>query len=132
MKLAWVINELRPRCLGWRGALRHRLTRSTFVFAASVLAAWAFACATMCPLTDAHADDYPARPVRLIVSYPAGGVADVTARVIGRGLSEILGQQVVVENRPGASGTLGAGYVAKAAPDGYTLLVTPGDFLTMP
>ncbi len=112
--------------------MRQDLRRSTFVFATSVFATLAFVCAMMCALTDAYADDYPARPVRLIVSYPAGGVADVTARVIGRGLSEILGQQFVVENRPGASGTIGAGYVAKAAPDGYTLLLTPGDFMIMP
>jgi len=83
-------------------------------------------------LPGAQADDYPTRPVRMIVPYPAGGVADVTARVIGQRLGEILGQQIVIDNRPGASGTLGANAVAKAAPDGYTLLLTPGDFITMP
>jgi tripartite-type tricarboxylate transporter receptor subunit TctC len=88
--------------------------------------------AIVCCVAGAHAEDYPTRPVRMIVSYPAGGVADVTARIIGRRLGEILGQQIVVENRPGASGTLGSNVAAKSAPDGYTLLLTPGDFIAMP
>lgn len=88
--------------------------------------------AVLCSIAGARADDYPTRPVRLIVSYPAGGVADVTARIIGQRLGEIFGQQFVVENRPGASGTLGSNVVAKSAPDGYTLLLTPGDFIAMP
>ena len=83
-------------------------------------------------LLGAHAEEYPTRPIRMIVPYPAGGVADVTARIIGQRLGEILGQQIVVDNRPGASGTLGANAVAKAPADGYTLLLTPGDFITMP
>jgi tripartite-type tricarboxylate transporter receptor subunit TctC len=88
--------------------------------------------AMLCSIAGARADDYPTRPVRMIVSYPAGGVADVTARIIGQRLGEILGQQIVVENRPGASGTLGSNVVAKSSPDGYTLLLTPGDFISMP
>jgi tripartite-type tricarboxylate transporter receptor subunit TctC len=83
-------------------------------------------------LFGAHAEEYPTRPIHMIVPYPAGGVADVTARIIGQRLGEILGQQIVIDNRPGASGTLGANVVAKALPDGYTLLLTPGDFITMP
>jgi tripartite-type tricarboxylate transporter receptor subunit TctC len=92
----------------------------------------AFLVAMLCCVAGTRADDYPTRPVRMIVSYPAGGVADVTARVIGRRLGEMLGQQIVVENRPGASGTLGSNVAAKSAPDGYTLLLTPGDFIAMP
>jgi tripartite-type tricarboxylate transporter receptor subunit TctC len=88
--------------------------------------------AMLCNVAGARADDYPTHPVRMIVSYPAGGVADVTARIIGRRLGEMLGQQIVVENRPGASGTLGSNVAAKSAPDGYTLLLTPGDFIAMP
>jgi tripartite-type tricarboxylate transporter receptor subunit TctC len=88
--------------------------------------------AMLCSFAGARADDYPTRPVRMIVSYPAGGVADVTARIIGQRLGELLGQQIVVENRPGASGTVGSNVVAKSAPDGYTLLMTPGDFIAMP
>jgi tripartite-type tricarboxylate transporter receptor subunit TctC len=83
-------------------------------------------------LFGARAEDYPIRPIRLIANYPAGGVVDLTARVIGQRLGEILGQQIVIDNRPGASGTLGANTVAKAPPDGYTLLLTPNDIVTMP
>jgi tripartite-type tricarboxylate transporter receptor subunit TctC len=83
-------------------------------------------------LPTAHAADYPNRPIRLIVPYPAGGVLDTSARIIGRKLSEYLGQQLVIENRPGAAGTLGDAMVARAEPDGYTLLLTSGDFIIMP
>ena len=71
----------------------------------------------------ARAQTYPARPVRIIVSYPAGNASDIIGRMVAQALSERLGQQFVVENKPGASGTLGTGVVAKAAPDGYTLLM---------
>ena len=78
------------------------------------------------------AQDYPNRPVRLIVPFLAGGGVDAASRIVAQKLSEVLGQQIVVENRPGASGTIGATAVAKAAPDGYTLLAGPGDLITMP
>jgi tripartite-type tricarboxylate transporter receptor subunit TctC len=71
----------------------------------------------------ALAQTYPTRPVRIIVSYPAGNASDIIGRVVAQALSERLGQQFVVENRPGVSGTLGTGAVARAAPDGYTLLM---------
>src|SRR5215468_117461 len=80
----------------------------------------------------AQAQTYPTRPIRFIVPFPAGGVADVTARLIGQRLGETLGQTIVIENRPGASGTLGVDAATKAAPDGYTLLFTTGDFITTP
>ena len=66
---------------------------------------------------------YPSRPVRAIVAWPPGGAADAVARVAAQKLSEPFGQQVVIDNRPGASGAIGAGVVAKAAPDGYTVLI---------
>jgi len=67
---------------------------------------------------------YPQKPIRLIVSYPAGGSVDVSARILQQRMSEELGQTVVVENRGGAGGTIGSDVVAKAEPDGYTLLIT--------
>jgi tripartite-type tricarboxylate transporter receptor subunit TctC len=71
----------------------------------------------------AFAQSYPNKPVRMIVGFPPGGGTDVVARVIGAKLSEWWGQAVAVENRPGATGTIGADAVAKSAPDGYTLIM---------
>ena len=71
----------------------------------------------------ATAAQYPDRPVHLVVPYPAGGPVDVLARVLGQRLSDTLGQPFIVDDRPGASGTVGSEFVAKAAPDGYTLVM---------
>jgi tripartite-type tricarboxylate transporter receptor subunit TctC len=71
------------------------------------------------------AEDYPAKPIRIIVSYAPGGGTDVIARVLARKLNEVFGQAVIVENRPGAGGNIGTEAVAKAAPDGYTLSLVP-------
>ena len=71
--------------------------------------------------------DYPTKPIRMVVPYPAGGPTDVIVRVAATRLAEQLGQQIVVDNRAGASGMIGAELVARATPDGYTLLVNPVD-----
>lgn len=73
-----------------------------------------------------HAQDYPNRSIKVVVGFPPGGGTDTAARVVSQEMSKGLGQTMVVENRPGAAGTLGAAEVARSAPDGYTLLVTPG------
>ncbi|WP_296908922.1 tripartite tricarboxylate transporter substrate binding protein [Polaromonas sp.] len=79
---------------------------------------------TLCLASSAaFAQAWPARPISLIVPFPAGGTTDVLARVVGQELAKSLGQPVVVESRPGAGATLGADFVAKAKPDGYTLLM---------
>jgi tripartite-type tricarboxylate transporter receptor subunit TctC len=70
-----------------------------------------------------HAQDYPSKPIRMVVGFPPGGGTDVVARIITPRYSELLGQPVVIENRPGATGTMAAGQVAKAAPDGYTIMM---------
>lgn len=71
------------------------------------------------------ADSYPNKPITIVVPYPAGGTADVLPRIIGQKLSEKWGQPVVIQNRTGAGGNIGSDFVAKAEPDGYTLLITP-------
>src|SRR5262245_41088918 len=79
-------------------------------------------CAGMLSL-EAGAQAYPARAIRLIVPFSAGGAADVPARILTQRMTEMLGQQVVVENRPGAGSSIGAEAAARAAPDGYTLFM---------
>jgi tripartite-type tricarboxylate transporter receptor subunit TctC len=87
-----------------------------------------FACLVLVSAGTAQAAGYPDRPVRIIVGYPAGGSTDIVARIIGNWLSTKLGQQFVVENKPGAGNNIGTELVARAAPDGYTLyLVNPAN-----
>jgi tripartite-type tricarboxylate transporter receptor subunit TctC len=75
------------------------------------------------PAANNDAATYPNRAIKIVVPFPAGGPSDVLARLIGQKMSEDWGQPVVVENRPGANTVIGAQIVAKAAPDGYTLLI---------
>jgi len=105
------------------------------LFVAAVLAAAAAAVAA-----PSEAQTYPAKAIRIVVPYPAGGTSDILARSVGQKLSEAWGQPVVVDNKPGANGNVGADIVAKAAPDGYTLLladigslaISPSVYPTLP
>jgi len=89
------------RSLRWVGALAAGVLASTLVFG----------------------QDYPSRPVKIVVPFTAGSATDILARTVGQKLSEIWNQTVIVDNRAGAGGTIGAGMVAKATADGYTLMV---------
>ena len=103
--------EQKSRC---EGGLTHLLFRlSTFAF----ILCCAFATAV------ANAQQYPVRPVRMLIPWPPGGANDVVGRIVAQRLTEQLGQQVIVENRGGASGTIGADLVAKGPADGYTIMV---------
>src|SRR5262245_34784964 len=94
-----------------------KLSRRTFLHLAAGAAALPAVTRT------AWAQAYPSRPVRIIVGYAAGGGTDISARVIGQWLSERLGQQFIIENRPGAATNIATEAVARAAADGYTLLL---------
>ena len=72
---------------------------------------------------DAAAQAYPARPIRIVVPFPPGGGTDIGTRIVGQKLQDALGQPVVIENKPGASGIVGSEFTAKATPDGYTLMM---------
>nr|WP_280141534.1 MULTISPECIES: tripartite tricarboxylate transporter substrate binding protein [unclassified Beijerinckia] len=76
------------------------------------------------------AQTYPSRSIQIIVPFPAGGLADVLTRTVGEELSKVLGQPVIAENKPGAGGNVGANLVAKATPDGYTLMMTSAGILS--
>jgi tripartite-type tricarboxylate transporter receptor subunit TctC len=91
-------------------------------------AAAAVATSMVLSVHSARAQTFPARPIHLIVPYPAGGGTDFFARLVGQKMSELIGQPIVVENKPGAATNLGADFVAKAPPDGYTMLL--GDVAT--
>ena len=91
-----------------------------------------FAAAAACLPLAAHGQAYPTKVVRIVVPYPPGGTVDAVARTIAARLSESMGQQFIVENKPGASGTIGSTAVAKSPADGYTLLVQASTFVASP
>ncbi|GJG95096.1 tripartite tricarboxylate transporter substrate binding protein [Cupriavidus pauculus] len=93
------------------------------VFRKPWLSPWVMVLPLLAAAPGAQAQAWPAKPIRMVVPYPPGGPTDIVARVVGQKLSERLGQPIVVDNRPGAGGNIGADAVAKSAPDGYTMLV---------
>ena len=100
--------------------------RSSLVLFAAALAGWAFSAAQ-----PAHAEGFPAKPVQLVVPFPPGGAVDIVGRLISKKLGDRLGQPVVIENKAGAGTVVGAGYVANAPADGYTLLISSGSTFTV-
>jgi tripartite-type tricarboxylate transporter receptor subunit TctC len=89
--------------------------------------------AALVPFAPARAQDYPTRPIRILVPYAPGGISDIAARLVGAKLTDAFGQQVIVENRPGGNGFIAVADAAKSAPDGYTLvMVTAGDVAINP
>ena len=101
------------------------MKRSTFI------AAGALGAAGLLTFGAAQAAGYPERPIRMVVPYAAGGGVDAIARQVGRKLGDALGQQVMIDNRPGAGAIIGLDAVAKAAPDGYTILFTAGSSMNI-
>jgi tripartite-type tricarboxylate transporter receptor subunit TctC len=93
-----------------------------------VLAALAAAAATL----PAHAQQYPNRPITMIVPFPPGGIADITGRPLAVSMSKVLGQPVVIENKAGAGGAVGHAFVAKAKPDGYTIMTALSSIVVIP
>ena len=89
------------------------------------------ACIALFAAGIASAQNYPAKTVRIIVPYPAGGTSDILSRLLSPKLNEVFGQPIVVDNRPGANGNIGADMVAKSAPDGYTMLLADLGALTI-
>jgi tripartite-type tricarboxylate transporter receptor subunit TctC len=87
-------------------------------------------CLALLACAAAAQQPYPAKPVRLVVPFPAGGPADALARILGPRLADAFGQQIVIDNRPGANGNIGTEAVAKAAPDGYTMMLVVSSFAT--
>ena len=107
--------------------VRHR--RRALLAALPLLSAASLA--WLAPMSQAYAQDFPARPIRMVTPYPPGASTDLLARLVAAGMTRVLGQTVVVDARPGAGGTLAAQEVARAAPDGYTFLLVSAGMVTM-
>jgi len=111
---------------------RERARAAVPHLALSIIAAAWLSCCLCAEASAADSAPYPTRPIRLVVASTAGGTADTIARLVGDRLEEMLGQPVVIEDRPGASGNIASEIVARAAPDGYTLLVMPVTVTILP
>ncbi|MBY0437565.1 MAG: tripartite tricarboxylate transporter substrate binding protein [Burkholderiales bacterium] len=110
----------------------HRPARRAIIATGALLGAAALFNADAAFAQAKGADTFPSRPVRMIVPFAPGGPTDIVARLLAQRLGEIWGQTVLIDNRPGAGGNLGVEIAAKAAPDGYTILVTSSSYLVNP
>jgi tripartite-type tricarboxylate transporter receptor subunit TctC len=132
MLVAWLLrayyqlgpigNGRRVFILAWRVPMKASFSQ---------LRSIAVACVAVLPFAVANAQGFPTKPVTLVVPFPPGGATDMIARQLGQAMGEHLGQPVIVENKPGAGTLIGAGAVARAKPDGYTLLVSSGTTFTV-
>jgi tripartite-type tricarboxylate transporter receptor subunit TctC len=121
-----VLQKKKERIYSCFTAANHRIRENTLIMSASASLKFVlFSVCLLIPLSG-NAQSWPDRPIRLIVPFSAGGTNDLTARVVAEKVSSALGQPIVVENRVGAGGSIGADAVAKSAPDGYTLLQASG------
>lgn len=116
---------------GRRGTIARARRAARTGLTAMLVVVLAVAAAAAVASETAHLSAYPARPVHLIVSFPAGTAVDGLARLVAAKLGEALGEPVVVENRPGTAGNIGTSLAARAAPDGYTLAMV-GAGVTIP
>ena len=111
-------------CLYFVNSMPFRQLLHTVMTKNRVKSVWGAVLVSLCAafnLFNVQAQTFPSKPLKIIVGYPPGGSTDVPARIVGQKLSEVLGQPVVIENKPGASGNIGAELAARAAPDGYTI-----------
>ena len=97
---------------------------SLFSLARLLAVASAFAAMTTTTQPALAADPYPTKPIRIVVAYTPAGTTDILARIVGQKMTEAWGQPVIIDNKPGANGNIGTEFASKAAPDGYTLLMT--------
>jgi tripartite-type tricarboxylate transporter receptor subunit TctC len=123
---------MQRRCLHSLGGLATAFLRIAAMHSIAAMLRIAAVAMATCVASAASGQEYPDRVIRIIQPFPAGGSTDVLARALAQKLNEYLGQPVIVEARPGANGMTGTASVAKAAPDGYTMLLTTGSFSANP
>src|SRR5205085_8437369 len=116
------LSRMNIDCFPAEESLLHLCPRRSFIVAVVAFAVLVGIAPVGLAPALAQAQTYPTKPIRLVVPFPPGGSLDVVARAIGQKLTESWGQPVVIDNRPGAGGNIGADLVAKSAPDGYTIL----------
>src|SRR5438270_4609216 len=98
---------------------------------ARLLAGLSLACSALLFAAPAPAQDFPTRPIRVVIAFPPGGPTDFVGRLVADKMSALLGQRVYIENKPGANGTVGADNIAKSDPDGYSLFLTTAGAVTI-